>query len=121
MQICAEANSFNMKYLAILALAAGMLAFHPRYSQTSYLSVTGHKQGAFKGKTSGRGGREKDGWFLLSSFSLGESKARDQKKPVIIKKETDGASAGLKIAFDGAELMEVQIQTVDATNKATGT
>jgi type VI secretion system Hcp family effector len=121
-----------MKYLAILIVAAGMFAFHPRYAFNSYVNIKGQKQGVFKGEAVGRGGREKEGWFQISSFGLGDvntgnagtkggGNGRSQAKPIIVKKEIDGATPKLQIAFNGAELLEVQIQTIDANNKVTGT
>src|SRR5580700_11558780 len=82
-------------FLALLALAA--LGFvrptyptRPTYSTyptdpthptafDTYISFKGAKQGQFKGQTAGKGGREKDGWFLVQSFDLGVETPTDAK------------------------------------------
>jgi type VI secretion system secreted protein Hcp len=118
------------RYTLSLLLALFALSFsHPTGFQ-SYVSFKGSKQGQFKGKTDGKGGREKDGWFLVSSFDMGSVVPVDPKSgkptgarqhnPVHITKETDAASPLLLNAhFTNETLESIIIQTIDDQNKTT--
>jgi type VI secretion system Hcp family effector len=120
------------KYAFLLLLPLTLLAFvrpghpanpaHPTAFDT-YISFTGTKQGLFKGQTAGKGGREKDGWFLVQSFDLGVETPTDaksgspkgarQKGPLSITKEVDGASPQLLDAHYKNEIFTtVVIETV---------
>jgi type VI secretion system Hcp family effector len=113
-----------------LLLVLFALSFsHPTAFQ-SYVSFKGSKQGQFKGETAGKGGREKDGWFLVSGFDMGavapvdaksgKPTAARQHNPIHITKETDAASPLLLNAhFTNETLESVVIQTLDDQNKTT--
>jgi type VI secretion system secreted protein Hcp len=110
------------KYAFLLFLPLAALAFvrpaHPTAFDT-YISFTGTKQGLLKGQTAGKGGREKDGWFLVRSFEIGVETPTDaksgtpkgarQKGPISITKEVDGASPQLLDAHYKSELFTTVI------------
>jgi type VI secretion system Hcp family effector len=118
------------RYTFSLLLALFSLSFSHPTAFHSYVSFKGTKQGQFKGESAGKGGREKDGWFLLSSFEMssevpvdaksGKPTAARQHNPIHITKETDAASPLLLNAHFTNETFEsVIIQTVDDQNKTT--
>jgi len=120
------------QYTFSLLIALAALSFvHPTAFHT-YASFKGKKQGQLKGETNGKGGREKDGWFELSSFDMGVETPVDfkapkptgkrQHNPVVITKETDAASPLLLNAHFTNEAFEtVIIQTLDDQKKISKT
>lgn len=117
-------------FSVLIALAA--LSFsHPTAFHT-YASFNGKKQGQLKGETAGKGGREKDGWFEITSFEMngevpvdpksGRPKGARQHSPIVITKEVDAASPLLLNAHFANEIFEtVIIQTVDDNKKVSKT
>lgn len=118
-------------FSVLIALVA--LSFSHPTAFHSYASFKGTKQGQLKGETAGKGGREKEGWFELQSFSLGSSNAatasgkgggsgKEGHSSVVITKEVDAASPLLLNAHASNESLEsVVIQTIDDNNKVTKT
>jgi len=120
------------RYTFSLLLVLFALSFSHPTGFHSYVSFKGSKQGQFKGESAGKGGREKDGWFLLSSFEMhsevpvdvksGSPKGPRTHPPIVITKETDAASPLLLNAHSTNETLEsIIIQTVDDQNKTTKT
>ena len=125
------------KYATPLLLSLSLLAFvrpalpaHPTAFQF-YVSFKGAKQGQIKGQAAGKGGREKDGWFLVNSFDFGaetkvatkpgNAKGTATQKPIVITKEVDGASPKLLNAHVNSEAFEtVVIQTVERPQTGAG-
>ena len=113
--------------MALVALSfvrpAHPTAFH------SYVSFKGSKQGQLKGESSGKGGRENQGWFQLESFDLagevpvdaskpGAAQGKRTHKPFTITKEIDGSSPQLLQAHYSNEVFDnIVIQTLDDQNK----
>jgi type VI secretion system Hcp family effector len=131
------------KYAFLLFLPLALLAFarpayptrpiHPAHPTAfdTYISFTGTKQGLFKGQTAGKGGREKDGWFLVRSFEIGVETPTDpksgspkgarQKGPISITKEVDAASPLLLDAHYKNELFTtVVLETVGRPQSGAG-
>jgi type VI secretion system Hcp family effector len=119
------ARPANPTRLARPTRPAHPTAFH------SYASFKGKKQGQFKGEST-KTGREKDGWFEITSFEMGSEvpvdpksgrpSAKAQHNPVVIRKEVDQASPLLLNAHVSNETFEtVIIQTVDDHNKVVKT
>jgi type VI secretion system Hcp family effector len=120
------------KYAFSLLMALVALSFTHPTAFHSYVSFKGTKQGQFKGETAGKGGREKDGWFLVNSFEFGTEvpvdpkagspKGARQHGPVVVTRENDQASPKLLNAHYTNETFEtIVIQTVDDQNKVTKT
>ncbi len=119
----------NRYTFSLLAALLALSFSHPT-SFHYYASFKGTKQGQFKGESTRKGGREKDGWFLLSSFDMTsevavDSKSGSAKRPqthphIVITKEIDAATPRLLTAHNTNEPLEsVIIQTVDYQNKTT--
>jgi type VI secretion system secreted protein Hcp len=126
-------NLFIMaRFTFSLLIALFALSFSHPTAFHSYVSFKGTKQGQFKGETAGKGGREKDGWFLVNSFELGTQvpvdpksgspKGARQHNPIVITREVDQASPLLWNAHLANETFEaIVIQTIDDQNKVTKT
>jgi type VI secretion system Hcp family effector len=116
-----------MKYLPILLLAVGMVAFHPAFIDHTLISIKGSRQGQFRGQSNSKGGRETEGWFEIMAFQLGSETPIDSKPgtpggkrshgTILIQKVKDAASPLLLEALNTGETLEVIIQTLDDSDK----
>jgi type VI secretion system Hcp family effector len=114
-----KATTFSI-LMALVALSFVRPA-HPT-SFVAYMSITGSKQGQFKGASKGKG-REDKGLFQIQAFDLrgevpvdankGGATGKRQHNPIVITKETDGSSPLLLQAHYTNETLEtVIIETV---------
>ena len=124
-------KSYTFSLLIALTALSFVRPAHPTAFH-NYASFKGSKQGQLKGQTSGKGGREDKGFFLIQSFDMagempvdankgGAAGARTHK-PITITKEMDGASPQLLQAHYTNEVFDnIVIQTLDDQNKVSRT
>lgn len=128
-----QKKQLNMKkYAFSLLLALFALSFSHRGGGKWLIAIKGTTQGQFKGQETGKGGREKDGWFPVNSFEMGSASPVDPKsgrplgkttgKPFVVTKEVDAASPLLLNAHVNNESLEsIVLQNIDDNNKVTKT
>lgn len=112
-----KATTFSI--LMALAALSFVRPAHPT-SFIGYISIKGKQQGQFKGASTGKG-REDKGLFQIQAFDMGGevlidanksgsgSSTKAAHKPIVITKETDGASPLLFRAQSTNETLETVI------------